>query len=149
MHETNEQENEVSGKEIERKRSKIINLKSSSIQPISTISFPITNYLFQQTNINYDRMALLTFYRVTVLLSLLHSSISVAQFLFTYQFFRVLCDKVFYFFLLPKIFRFVLVIFAAHMKPLFFCRNNHVEAKPSIKEVDVYKVNHIIQINQT
>lgn len=39
--------------EWERK-GETVNLKSSSIQPISTISFPITNYLFQQTNINYD-----------------------------------------------------------------------------------------------
>lgn len=40
----------------EEKQRETVNLKSSSIQPISTISFPITNYLFQQTNINYDRI---------------------------------------------------------------------------------------------
>lgn len=53
---------EIEGKE--EKQRETVNLKSSSIQPISTISFPITNYLFQQTNINYDRICAINIHRV-------------------------------------------------------------------------------------
>lgn len=76
--------------EMERWRERGANEPSTSnqhpFQPISTISFPITNYLFQQTNINYDRICAISIYGV-------YSNFGWLCWLFLCSHAFLLCDK--------------------------------------------------------